>query len=313
MAADMQDQGTITKYAQETHLLTWLEGFLIDRKAQNMSAGTVIFYRQKLCKFAAFCESLAITQITEITPTTLREYLLFLEQKGHNPGGIHAHFRTLRAFLNWWEIECEPSDWRNPIKKVKAPKVGIDPLEPVDFNSIKAILDACDQTTFTGTRDKALILVLLDTGSRAGELLRLNVDDIDLVSGAVLIREGKGHKPRMVYVGKKTRHAIRAYLKQRQCDHTALWITIDSERLTYWGLRQMIRRRAAKAGIPEPSLHSFRRAFAINMLRAGVDVFSLQKLMGHSDLQVLRRYLAQTTEDIARAHRIGSPVDNNKL
>ncbi|MBP1703869.1 MAG: hypothetical protein H6Q38_2976, partial [Chloroflexi bacterium] len=72
MAAIVRDQGTITKYAQETHLLTWLEAFLIDRKAQNMSTGTVIFYRQKLRKFAALCESLAITQITDITPTTLR-------------------------------------------------------------------------------------------------------------------------------------------------------------------------------------------------------------------------------------------------
>jgi hypothetical protein len=59
-----------------------------------------------------------------------------------------------------------------------------------------------------------------------------------------------------------------------------------------------------------PSLHPFRLVFTINMLRAGVDVFSLQKLMGYTDLQVLRRYLAQTTEDIAQAHQRGSPVDN---
>jgi site-specific recombinase XerD len=72
-------------------------------------------------------------------------------------------------------------------------------------------------------------------------------------------------------------------------------------------------RHAKLAGVDIPSPHDFRRAFAINMLRAGVDVFSLQKLMGHADLQVLRRYLAQTTDDIAKAHRIGSPVDNNKL
>jgi site-specific recombinase XerD len=72
-------------------------------------------------------------------------------------------------------------------------------------------------------------------------------------------------------------------------------------------------RRANQAAIKAPTLHSFRRAFASNMLRAGVDVFSLQKLMGHADLQVLRRYLAQTTDDIAQAHRIGSPVDNNRL
>lgn len=83
--------------------------------------------------------------------------------------------------------------------------------------------------------------------------------------------------------------------------------------MEYGGLRAIRTRRARLAGVKAPSLHSFRRAFAINMLRAGVDVFSLQKLMGHANLQVLRRYLAQTTEDIAQAHRMGSPVDNNRL
>jgi site-specific recombinase XerD len=87
----------------------------------------------------------------------------------------------------------------------------------------------------------------------------------------------------------------------------------DGERLTYSGLHQIVRRRANLAGVKTPSLHSFRRAFAINMLHAGVDVFSLHKLMGHSDLQVLLRYFAQTTEDFSQAHRIGSPVDNNRL
>jgi len=65
--------------------------------------------------------------------------------------------------------------------------------------------------------------------------------------------------------------------------------------------------------LKEPSLHSFRRAFAINMLRAGRDIYSLQELMGHADLKVLRRYLKHTNEDIAKAHRIGSPVDKNNL
>ena len=75
----------------------------------------------------------------------------------------------------------------------------------------------------------------------------------------------------------------------------------------------ILTRRAKLADVKAPSLHSFRRAFAINMLRAGVDVFSLQKLMGHADLQVLRRYLEQTTEDISQVHRMGSPVYRNKL
>ena len=106
---------------------------------------------------------------------------------------------------------------------------------------------------------------------------------------------------------------VRAYLRLRRDKKPALWVTRNGERLTYWGLRQIIRRRSFQAGVDTPSIHSFRRAFAVNMLRAGVDIFSLQKLMGHADLQVLRRYLALTTEDIARAHRIGSPVDRGEL
>ena len=79
------------------------------------------------------------------------------------------------------------------------------------------------------------------------------------------------------------------------------------------GLWAILTWLATPASVKAPSLHSFRRAFVINMLRAGVDVFGLQKLMEHADLQVLRRYLTQTTEDIAQAHRMGTPVDNNKL
>ena len=88
--------------------------------------------------------------------------------------------------------------------------------------------------------------------------------------------------------------------------------SVHGERLTCTGLRLLLRRRAVVAGLKEiPSPHDFRRAFALIMLRNGVDVFALQKLMGHSDLQVLRRYLAQTDQDIQTAHMRGSPVDSN--
>jgi site-specific recombinase XerD len=141
----------------------------------------------------------------------------------------------------------------------------------------------------------------------------MKLEDFNRFTGEILIRHGKGGKYRYVFLGKTSRHATRAYLNVRVDSSNSLWVTHQGEQLTYCGLREIIRRRSIKANIKPPSLHSFRRAFAINMLRSGVDIFSLQKLMGHADLQVLRRYLAQMTEDIAQAHRIGSPVDNNRL
>jgi site-specific recombinase XerD len=312
MDTAVKNQRIITKFSQDTYLLSWINGFLLDRKAQNMSKGTLTFYQKKLKLFTDYCNAQVITQITEITPEIIRLYLVYLEERGHNPGGVNAAFRTLRTFLYWWEQEVEPEGWSNPIRKAKPPKVHLELLEPVSLEDISVIIESCDKT-FNGLRDKAIILGLLDTGARADEFLGMKLDDLNLVTGEIFIRQGKGGKFRTVFFGKTSRRAVRAYLKYRTDISKMLWVSLYGEQLSYWGLREIIRRRSMKVGIKTPSLHSFRRAFAINMLRAGVDVFSLQKLMGHADLQVLRRYLAQTTEDIAQAHRIGSPVDNNRL
>jgi len=102
------------------------------------------------------------------------------------------------------------------------------------------------------------------------------------------------------------------YLRHRgdQPEDATLWATSEAKRLTYSGLVSMLRRRSKKAGVPAPMPHAFRRAFAILSLRNGADVYSLQRLMGHSDLQVLRRYLKQTDADLGEAHRRTGPVDN---
>ena len=175
--------------------------------------------------------------------------------------------------------------------------------------SIQALIDTCD-SSLIGYRDKALVLCLLDTGVRATKLCDMNIEDLSITYDSIHIINGKSGKHRSVFLGKKTRRALRVYLRKRNDRSPALWITKSSNRITYWGLREIIRRRAVKANIPKPKLHDFRRTFALECLRNGVDVYSLQKMMGHSDLQVLQRYLAQTTEDIKKAHRIGSPVDN---
>jgi site-specific recombinase XerC len=100
--------------------------------------------------------------------------------------------------------------------------------------------------------------------------------------GAVMIRYGKGGKTRMVFIGRTTRRAMRAYLRLRHDSSPALFVSKDEERLTYDGLRQLLERRAKRARLSnKPKLHGFRRAFALNMLRSGVDIFVLQRLMGH--------------------------------
>jgi site-specific recombinase XerD len=306
----MQDQGPIT-FSQQDYLPILVESFLIDRKSQGLSPDTIELYTKKLQSFIRYCERQSLTQVSQITSDFIRRYLLELSET-HNPGGVHACFRPLRTMLYWIEEEeLMPDGWKNPIKRVKAPKLPIDPIEPIQIEEINLLLKTC-QTNYSGMRDKAMILGLLDTGVRAKEFLNINLEDVDLATGAVMIRQGKGRKPRMVFLGRKSIRAIRKYLRYRKDNHPALWVYTHGERMTYSALRCFLRRRAEQIGIKEiPTPHDFRRAFALVMLRNGVDIFALQKLMGHSDLQILRRYLAQTDQDIHNAHMRGSPVDGS--
>jgi site-specific recombinase XerD len=240
----------------------------------------------------------------------LRAYLLELKETGHNPGGRHAKYRAVRRFLNWYQAEAEPEGWKNPMAKVKPPKATRELIEGVNVKDIRALLSTCNDG-FIGARDKAILLCLLDTGARAMEFLSLNIDDVDTIGGAVLIRMGKGRKSRVVFIGRTARRALRAYLKQRTDSEAipAVWVTSKGERLAIRGLQSMLLRRARLAGVATPSPHDFRRAFALLMLRAGTDVITLARLMGHASLEVLTRYLKQTTEDLQRAHEKASPAD----
>jgi integrase/recombinase XerD len=296
----------------DQYLAIAIDSFLNDRKSRNRSSHTIRFYRNYLNAFEKYSNSQAVSRMQDIDPNFLRTYILLLNQE-HNPGGVHGAYRSLRAFFLWVEKEeSMPDNWKNPIRKVDAPFVPEKIIEPVSLEDVQVLLLTCKEKNFFDTRDKSLIFLLLDTGARAQEICDINLEDVDLNSGQVTIRCGKGGKPRYVFIDKITRKAIRIYLRLRE-DHNspALFVSKTDERLTYDGLRQLLQRRSKKAGLTkEPTLHDFRRQFALSMLNNGADIFSLQRLMGHADISMLRRYLAQTTKDISASHAKCSPVEN---
>ena len=269
----------------------------MDRRVQNVRPGTLQFYRWKLSYLLTYCNAQQVTTIRQVDPMLLRSFFLWLAES-HNPGGCHAVYRAVKTMLNWYADEVD--GYANPMRRIKAPRVDLQPLDPVSFIVVAELL------RMAGARDRALILFLLDTGVRASELINLLLADVNLLTGEVLIRRGKGGKPRTVYVGRKTRRAIRAFIRSGQM---YLFESRYREPLTYDGLRAIIIRLAKQAKVQPPTLHSFRRAFALNSLRNGVDVFTLQRLMGHADLQVLTRYLAITERD---AQSAPSVVDSLK-
>jgi integrase/recombinase XerC len=295
-------------------LHTWLRDFLLDVRAANRTDATIEFYREKLRRFLVFLEGQGITSPEAIQARQLRAFLVELAEE-RTAGGVHAHWRAVRAFVRFLVREDAIAD--NPLNRVRSPRVDQELLEPAPLETIEALLRTCDKSEL-GLRDRAMLLTLLDTGLRASELTALNIGDVDLNDGSVAVRRSKGRKGRIVFVGRQACRSIAAYLRTRQdtAPLDPLWLAYhrngERTQLAYDGVRDMVKRRAKLADVKAPSLHSFRRAFALSMLRSGADIVSLSRLMGHGSLPVLQRYLRQLKEDLGAVHAQHSPGDSLK-
>jgi site-specific recombinase XerD len=146
-----------------------------------------------LKQFNEFSETQAATRVSQIDANLIRQYLLWMESTGHNPGGVLTAFRAVKSFLLWYETE---TDEITAIHKIKTPRVDMEPLEGVSLETVKQMVKVCEHGTFTGDRDAAILFGLLDTGARAREFLSINLADVNQATGNVLIRTSKNRKPR---------------------------------------------------------------------------------------------------------------------
>lgn len=288
-----------TNNPQGTEIKAVVAAFLADRRVQSLAPGTVRFYVFKLKLLQDYAAAQGVTTMQQIDADLLRRFFASL-QPVHNPGGIHAAFRAAHALLNWYDVEYEPPE-RNPMRKLKAPRTPEKILEPADEKVVEALIDSCDRHTLSGIRDRSILLTLIETGLRASELCSLDRTDLDTIQMTLHVRCGKGGVPRYVIFGKRTKLALRAYLKLRTDSDKPLFMNREGDRLEYEGLRDMISRRAADAGVAAPPLHGFRRAFALRCLRGGMDLLTLKRLMGHRSTAVLSRYVKLNLDDLRKA------------
>ncbi len=150
--------------------------------------------------------------------------------------------------------------------------------------------------------------MFLDTGLRLSELANLQLSDINIERGIIKVI-GKGNKERLVRIGLKTQKALWNYLARRDSDLGHIWLANDDESLAANGIAQMIRNLGKRIGI-QRSPHKLRHSFAISFLRNGANPFELQIALGHSTLEMTRRYTqALGFEDVFKRHVLASPVD----
>lgn len=281
----------------------WLEAL----EARGIAPRTLENYREGVGQFVAFLEQHATT-LDAVQPAHIRKWLIHKQRKGVSPYTVRNAYRLPRLFWRW----CikEELTTNDPFAKVEKPKVPPKVKPALTPEEVDAILNACAGKEWTRLRDRALILLLLDTGLRIHEAHALAVEDA--TRDALLIK-GKGGKQRVVFLSHEVRLALRRYLNACPFASTGdapLWWGRNGA-LTLQGLKSVVRDIGERAGLKKRlGPHAFRRTFATWSLRNGIDLEQLRQLMGHSDYTVLRQYLALVEADLKQAHQQHSPLNN---
>ena len=288
-----------------------IEGFFAYCRSKNLSARTIEYYGyrfQALRKYLTDNSRPAAPK--DLTVQILRAFLTDEAEKKSATTASHSYI-TLSAFFNY--LTNDGFLESNPMDKVDKPKRRKTVIHTFTLEQIDSILDTCDKD-FIGMRDRAMLTMLIDCGLRASELAGLELGDINWAEGKQLIL-GKGDKERVVPFGNTTRQAITAYLARRgELDTSALFVSTLGAKLDRYRVRDIIERRCELAKITgvRCSPHTFRHTFAVSYLRNGGDVFSLQKLLGHSSLDMTRKYAELSQTDVQNKHRLYSPADRLK-
>lgn len=288
-----------------------VEKFVTSLKVRGLSYYTQRWHKENLKAMHKLLQkNNLVTEPGLITQAMLEQVVLAMMDKGLSPTTINHRVRSTKQLYNYLVQEGLVS--KNPAEKLNRKKAPARLIETFSEEQIRALLAAPDKSRFVGLRDYVIMLLLIDTGIRLSELVNIQLADINLVEGELIITRGKGGKPRRVYLSPKTREALKKYLKARGDTPgiTQLFITAENRPMTRRNVQERLAIYGQKARLEgvRVSPHTFRHTFARLYITAGGDPFSLQALLGHATLDMVRHYVNLWGNDLQRMHRQYSPV-----
>jgi len=288
-----------------------IDSYLLCCETEGKSHDTIRWYGQKLAAFVShFEEKVRNPSLSDLSPESVREFISHIQSLGRTAFTTRGYVQVLKGFGSWLVEEGYVKV--NPLRRLQLPRVPKYVVTPLSDDEVSALISAIKLRSAAGTRDLALLLLLLDTGARLGEVARLNTADTeDAIRDGLFKVMGKGSRERYLPLGKAARDALRRYAHVYRPDarSDALFLGHTGRPLATEGLRQIIRRVASRAGVEGVHPHRLRHTFAVNYLINGGDAMTLQRILGHSTLEMVRNYVSFDHRAIKERHTIASPSD----
>jgi integrase/recombinase XerD len=299
------------------------EGFILAKRADGRKPGAIkaiVWSQSRL--LARFGER----EVESITTAELREFIVGLS----NDPEIHARSRQMivlhsKALFRW--LRDEGYIQRRPDEKIKVPSAPQPNVQGFSEEEVRRMLKAAMHTRITkgehsytihnplGIRNRAVLLALLSTGCRAGELCALNMGDVSLETGEVRVQAAKTNMPRTTYLDNAARKAIWKYLAARGEWRPAepLFLSDERDRMTPHSLHQLMLKIGKRAKVENVHPHRWRHTFAIQFLKNGGDLARLRILLGHRNIAVTAIYTNFAQPDVAAIHAATSAGDRWRL
>ena len=320
----------------------YIDEYLYYCQSRRLRPKTMSSYEQTLRLFERWTrEQKGIESPLEVREQTIRHYICDLQDRGkysfyanvdrmstncpdrrrdfQEPVSIttiNNYIRNLRAFFHWYS---EENGTGNPMKKIRQLENDRKARDYMEDVEVKKLLDSLDKSYFPESRDFAVILLILDTGMRLGECLSLLTDAVNISDRTIQIpaEVTKGRKSRMVFFSVKSAKMLQRWLrfKDRYIETDYLFPTKATGLPVAIGTFETnFRNYINRAGIEKDvSPHALRNNFAKRFLMAGMDIYTLSRILGHSSVTVTEKaYLDLTDSDIRRRYQYFSPVENMK-
>lgn len=293
----------------DQHLESFITQLTVEK---NASRYTVRNYRSEIGEFADFARSHGVRSWLQVDLPLLRRWLSWLTAQGYARASIARRVYQVRSFYRYLQREGVVDN--NPVLGLSAPKLPRRLPRYLNVEEAAALLAAPEVTTAQGLRDWAILELLYAAGLRIGELVEMNVGDLNLSLGEARVL-GKGDKERMVLIGEPAQRALHQYLRTgrpallSEKSRGALFLNRFGGRLSRVSVTKMLHRCAAQAGIDRRvTPHMLRHSFATHLLDGGADLRSVQELLGHENVVTTQIYTHVSQNALREAYERAHPL-----